>query len=326
MRYRDTGIVELRQTAENYWTAKYQGNYGLYTIKITTDGTQTVDYDCSCPSDGDPCKHIPMIEKAIAERIAQNKKNEKHNEPNIKELIKNISYDELRSFIITQTKYIPELLDAILLEFVPRINNKNNFAYTEIIGRGLESVEFDKYDYCSGNISIDVLDMWIQKAWSCAGQKQYNDAILIAKACIEEYAQWLYESEADNGYEIDSKYHFQPFKILSETVQKNDEQDLQNYCLSEMKKEKYSRSAFRDYFQRLLEDLSYRLNPDSFLSLQDELLSNVADKGSYQARTILQHIYHNYVVGNIIFSTDFIALSKLGEDLRATCISQKFCM
>ena len=37
-------IVELRQTAENEWKAKYQGNYGLYTIRITTDGRKTVKF------------------------------------------------------------------------------------------------------------------------------------------------------------------------------------------------------------------------------------------------------------------------------------------
>jgi hypothetical protein len=46
-----SGIIELIQTAENNWKAKYQGNYGIYTIKITTDGKKTIKFSCSCPSD-----------------------------------------------------------------------------------------------------------------------------------------------------------------------------------------------------------------------------------------------------------------------------------
>jgi hypothetical protein len=64
----DTGIIELRKIAENQWKAKYQGNYGVYTIKITTNGKKTVKYFCSCPSDYSPCKHISMIEEAIEKK------------------------------------------------------------------------------------------------------------------------------------------------------------------------------------------------------------------------------------------------------------------
>jgi hypothetical protein len=67
-------IIELCQTAENDWKAKYQGNYGLYTIKITTDGKKAVKFSCSCPSDYYPCKHISIIEYAIAKKMADNKK------------------------------------------------------------------------------------------------------------------------------------------------------------------------------------------------------------------------------------------------------------
>jgi len=111
------GIVELRQTAENDWKAKYQGNYGLYTIKITTDGKKAVKFSCSCPSDYYPCKHISIVENAIAEKIADNKKLVKCGGLKVEDLITNVPAEKLREFIITQAKYNPDLLNAVLLEF-----------------------------------------------------------------------------------------------------------------------------------------------------------------------------------------------------------------
>jgi len=73
------GIKELRQIAENKWKAKFQGDYGVYIIRITLNGKNTTEISCSCPSHYSPCKHIPMVEEAITKRIMENEKEEKNN-------------------------------------------------------------------------------------------------------------------------------------------------------------------------------------------------------------------------------------------------------
>src|SRR5215469_9056915 len=98
------GFIELRQTAENDWRARYQGNYGIYTIKVTMAGKKAVKFSCTCPSDYNPCKHIDMIEDAIAEQLAINKRHEKNSNLQLEDFIKNVSVEKLREFIITQTK------------------------------------------------------------------------------------------------------------------------------------------------------------------------------------------------------------------------------
>ncbi|MCL2600663.1 MAG: SWIM zinc finger family protein, partial [Treponema sp.] len=60
----------MRKVAENEWKAKYQGHYGLYNIRLTIDGEKAVKYYCSCPSCYHPCKHIGIIENAIASQAA----------------------------------------------------------------------------------------------------------------------------------------------------------------------------------------------------------------------------------------------------------------
>ena len=61
-------IISLQEVNAGRWVAKYQGNYGVYTIRMHIDERGNgSDYSCSCPSDYYPCKHIGFIEQAIAE-------------------------------------------------------------------------------------------------------------------------------------------------------------------------------------------------------------------------------------------------------------------
>jgi hypothetical protein len=61
------------------------------------------------------------------------------------------------------------------------------------------------YDYDS--IEIDVLDQWLDKAQNHVKQNNPKEAILICKACIEEYAAWYEESDCEVLDYIDPAYH-----------------------------------------------------------------------------------------------------------------------
>jgi len=284
-----TGIVELRKIAENQWKAKYQGNYGVYTIKITTDGEKTVKFSCSCPSDYYPCKHISMIEEAIAKKMAADEKEENTNGLRPEDLIESVSAEKLREFIITQAKYNPELYNAILLEFSTNAGNVKGNKYSKFIRTALASVPHDEDDYYSEEcLNIDALDQWIDKARNCVRLKQYDETILICKAVIEEYSQWLYDVGEDISPYFSLEYQSVPFDIIQDTTEHIDKKELFKYCLAEMKKKKYEKTDFYHGFLRLFEDLAVTVDPDAFIALQDKLLADVKDKTSYEAETILQ--------------------------------------
>ena len=283
------GIIELRQTAENNWKARYQGNYGIYTIKITTDGKKTTKFSCSCPSDYYPCKHIAMVEEAIADIVAQTEENGKRDELQPEELIKNVSMEKLREFLIAQLKYNQDLLDAFLLEFAVNAEDSKGNKYSGIIRRALASFSFDEddYYYSEETQDIDPLDQWYDKAMDYMHQKKYEEAILICKAWVEEYSQWLYNAEDDVSMMFSSDYQSLPFGILEEAAEHTGKKKLFDYCLSEMKMKKYDGTEFQDEFHRLLGNLALTVDPDTFIAMQDKLFADIKDKSSYDARTIL---------------------------------------
>ena len=122
-------IKSLQEISPNIWKALYQGNYGTYTIKIKTDGKETVDFSCSCPSSYYPCKHIAMIESAIQQRIAESAKTAGSNEITVQQILKDVSQKELYDFIVMQAQYHPEIRNAILLEFAHKTNSKDTNSY-----------------------------------------------------------------------------------------------------------------------------------------------------------------------------------------------------
>jgi hypothetical protein len=286
------GILDLRETSANNWTAKYQGNYGVYTIRITIDGSRTTNFSCSCPSDYSPCKHIEIIEEAVAERIAQNKKNAKNGAITAEKLLKDVSLEELRDFIVRQAKYNPDIHNALLLEFAPRVGNKRGNKYTLIIRTALQSVGFYEDDYYNESYQdIDALDQWFIQAEASLGNEQYREAILVCKACIEEFAAWLAGENEDISYMVNPDYQSKPFDMLEQAAKQAEVavvKELYDWCLLEMNKQKYAGTDMRDGFHRLFMVLALSVDPASFIALQDSLLAGIADKSSDEAETILR--------------------------------------
>jgi len=287
-------VIDLQEISLNVWKAKYRGNYGTYTIKVKTDGKETVEFSCSCPSDYYPCKHIPMIEEAIRERMAKSRKNDDENEITFDSLLKDLSQKELYDFIVKQAQYNPQLKNAILLEFAHKANKKESVEtnnYTQLIRNALDGLYFDYedigYDYDS--IEIDVLDQWLDKAQNHVKQNNPVEAILICKACIEEYAVWLRESDCEVIDYVDESYMERPFDILIQTLsmQGTDCKALFDYCKSEMQKQKY-KGVMYDNFSELFMKLSAMVGSDDFIALQDKLLKEISDKSSWDAQKILR--------------------------------------
>jgi hypothetical protein len=294
-------IIDLRETSPNHWQAKYQGNYGVYTIKINTDGKRRGNFSCSCPSDAYPCKHIAIIEEAIAKRIAKNAGSRKGGkDPGIsaEELLNKLTREELYNFTVALVKNNPELANAVFLKFSEKIENSNGNKYVPIIRRELSDIEFDDDTYYSENaIHIDILDEWAEKAERCLKEKKPHEAVLIAQAYLEEFAYWLREIvDAGRIDWIPDTYQSQPFAILKKAAADPNvnTKDLYDYCMAEVSKERYSGLYMADCFNNLLMTLSAEVNPEAFVELQQNLLSQVPDKNSYEAEKIIRRLIDFY--------------------------------
>jgi hypothetical protein len=296
-----TDIIDLRETSPGHWQAKYQGNYGIYTIRISTSEGKTTGFSCSCPSDRYPCKHIAIIESAIAERIAKNTQLMKKAAVSAEKLLKMLTREELYEFIARIIQYNPDLTNAVLLEFSHKIEIAHQNKYSLILRRALEEIDIEGDDYDEEDwLSIDVLDQWLEKADDCFKQGNYQDAVLIAQACIEEFAYWMEHSESGRDELVHEGYQTDPFDIFVRVVKarKINVRELFDYCMEELPKKKYTGTLMHDWFNDLLLELlksgNEELNAGAFITLQNTLLEAVEDKRSGEAKKIVQRKINYY--------------------------------
>ena len=294
-------IIDLRETSPNHWQAKYQGNYGVYTIRINTDGKRRGNFSCSCPSDYYPCKHIPIIEKAIAERIAKSdgiQKSGTGSDISAEELLGKLTNKELYDFTARLIRNNPDLTSAVFLEFSEKIENKDGNKYAPLIRRELENLQIDADDYYDEDyITIDVLDEWVEKAEQYLQEKKNSEAVLIAQAYIKEFADWLQETvDSDLIDWIPNDYQSRPFEILEKAAADSqvDARKLYDYCMAETPKERYSGLYMTDCFSDVLMKLAAEVNPEAFIDMQRKLLDGVGDRSSYEAEKIIRRIVDFY--------------------------------
>jgi hypothetical protein len=302
-------IVSFKEISQNRWQVKYQGNYGVYTIKMTLDTNgKASDYSCSCPSDYYPCKHIAIVKKAITEHIAKRRvsADAKDKMQTTKELLNEVSFQELYDFVIRQAEYNTDLDNALKLEFAHKLtgkltkesdeNEENTNPYSAILRESLEDAsldfepDYDNYYDDYESLNLDDLDQWLKKAQDYVDEKNYTEALLICKACIEEFAEWLQETDSETTDYIDIDYYeTAPFKIMTQIAASpnTDVKKLYDYCLSEMNEDKYSQSVF-DTFNDILAILAVQVNPNEFIALQNSLLKKISDKSSRESEAILQ--------------------------------------
>lgn len=288
-------IIDLIETTPNHWRAKYQGNYGVYTIKIETDGKKRGNFSCSCPSDYHPCKHIAMVESAIHERIAKNAQRKESGM--FENVVKGIPQQDLQNFIIRFGLHNSAFQQAVLLEFATRQKQtaeNDSINYSQIIREGLEDIYFDDedyYDYQYNDVQIDILDEWLAKARQCIEEKEYAEAVLIAKACLEEYAEWASnEMESEYSDYIPEDYSYEPVNILKQAKANGylSAKELLDYCRCEAQKKKYESTGIDGELEELILELTNETDPEAYIALLDKELKQLSDKSSYVAENLLK--------------------------------------
>jgi hypothetical protein len=167
--------------------------------------------------------------------------------------------------------------------------------YKAILKRGLakeELTELDFYYYLEEGelLRIEVLDKWLAKAQKYFEGKDFEQAIAISQAFIEEYAVWFKNSDFDEL--VFDEYLDGVFDILSNaSVEPSvDSAALYAYFKEEVKKPIYAKSEFISFFYDLMKDTATGKNEADFLKLQNQLLSKIKDKASEWAEVILDRI------------------------------------
>jgi len=270
-----------------------------------------------------------MIEKEIHAQLKNEVKTKKEKGIIVAYVLENTTHKELLDFIVANAKHNPDFTNTVLLKFASKIKTDGVNKYNTIIRTALKKFHFDfddVYGYDDDAFEIDVLDEWFSKAREYLAAKNYEEAIAIAKACIEEYAICLEDVESEIVGLIGSYYEEEPFDILSDAASVSDKisNELYAYCKQEMQNKKYQIYTFADSFNNLLSNLATIENTDEFITSQDNLLKTISDKSSYEAKLILERKIDFYKkIGNEELAQKTIVENIQIESFREIIVKQK---
>ena len=319
-------IISLEEVESNRWVAKYRGNYGTYTIRltVTADGKAT-DFHCTCPSGGYPCKHIGMILDAIPEHIAKQKAAAKAGKADVlspAKLLAEVTEEELRAFIIAQAAKNAALRKAVLLEFVHKAKPKTvSNPYSQIIREGLEQIDledgYDDWRYHETGISLDILDEMFDKAAASIKNGKYDEAAFIAKACLEEYVEWVNDNGNSVADLVSYGYTERPFEILRSIAEEGgcNADLLYDYCKAKLNDAKFSKVDMQSCFHGLMLALAIRTNNQDFITVQEKLLADVPNTQSDYAERILSREIEFYRGTGEHGKADAILLANVHIDI-----------
>ncbi|MDR2466800.1 MAG: hypothetical protein LBD35_05345 [Prevotellaceae bacterium] len=326
-----TDIYDLQQTAENSWQAKYHGNYGDYTIKITLgENFKVKKYSCTCPSGYQPCKHISFVLAEIKKKASKFEAKNASNELSVADVLQNVSLDELRGFVIDKAKYNSDLTKSIMLQFAERIKpaeakNTGN-KYAQMIGEALAEADtdydYEDYYYDEGySVDLSILGEWAEKAQKLLTEGKFIDAEQICKAAIEEFANW-YEDTEDSYVEISlidciSDDYQEEFVEMLKELAKNgqtDKKQLYEWCKTEIAKKKYFQISSFNLLNDLMLELANDVSPADFIASQEKVFEQILDKSSYEAQKVLQRLIDFYNANNQKYEAEKIVEDNLQID------------
>jgi hypothetical protein len=288
-------IIDLREMSPNHWRAKYQGNYGIYTINIATDGRHRESYSCTCPSSASPCKHIDMIEEAIQERIAETEQKRGDGEVSADAILDMLSQQDLRGFVSRLIKYDEDLRNAFLLEFTYKAGRADENQYNKVIRTILADIDLHFEYYDETYPAIDGVVQWLDKAQEFAESGKPKEAVKICVACIEELSTW-FEDNTEN-YTVEmlcEQYSERPFSILqiAADTRQIDSKALFDYFVKSLNKGTisiyYMQIYCNDLLARLAADTANPKDGKLFISMQDALLELEEDDSGGRAKRILK--------------------------------------
>ena len=208
--------------------------------------------------------------------------------PEIEEIINRIPPDKLQRFILSQVKKNSDLYNAILRNFKGNESKgeekKEENAEEEDNRNEAEILKLDKLP------DSDPIYQKMNRALSQMQAEQYEQAVLTCQSLINDMFQWQKRLGSYFIQFISPEFVSTLFTILEVAAAYVNKEKLYNYCLFELKSRSSENvnSYFINYFHHFCSKLAESLDQNAFITLQDDLLSRLEDKGGDDAKNILE--------------------------------------
>ena len=337
-------VQDLEQTEAEFWQASVSGTY-LYDVEIQLSGDQVSGWLCSCPYDGDMCKHVlatllnirqlqltnSVIEGTVSQTTTSQEKVKKPNKTQqLDELLASLSHEQLSHYIRTLLNKNRNLLNQFLLRY-PKVNKIDDKKIVEHYSKLFNKIfasyaDHDFIDY----YAADDFFKDIEELFDNINQStmEVNTQLVVYLELSKYLLNSIEKVDDSNGQVSELAKKLTDFVTHLGSKLQNNDVDLFNKLLKTQFDEDYMNYSFNEIFRPLLRQWSTKqlaLRP-LYLQALDK-----AFKGRYETWQIKIIIFvkfnfllawgeHNSAEQ---FAKDYLYIDEIREYFVCNAIHQK---
>jgi len=184
------------ESKENTVKAYVQGTYSSeYLVKIRLRGKEVVNWSCTCPYDGDICKHVVAVLLKIArtENLKVERKKRKTRDELAEEIVDRLSPEELKEFVKNFLHFDRDLRDALLARFsyyadtgTKSLEAKYNTIFRNLLSRYKRGGFIDYHPAIDFGSQVERL---ISSGEELLRKGNLDEAFVIAKTVIRNWTK-----------------------------------------------------------------------------------------------------------------------------------------
>ena len=265
-------VQDLEQTETECWQASVSGTY-LYDVEIQLSGDQVSGWLCSCPYDGDMCKHVlatllnirqlqltnSVIEGTVSQTTTSQEKVKKPNKTQqLDELLASLSHEQLSHYIRTLLNKNRNLLNQFLLRY-PKVNKIDDKKIVEHYSKLFNKIfasyaDHDFIDYyAADNFFKDIEELFDNVNQSTM---EVNTQLVVYLELSKYLLNSIEKVDDSNGQVSELAKKLTDFVTHLGSKLQNNDVDLFNKLLKTQFDEDYMNYSFNEIFRPLLRQWS----------------------------------------------------------------------
>ena len=194
------------QRKEDRIEALVEGSYyPCYEVKIRVKGQEIADWECTCPYDGEVCKHATAVILEVFSLEDKEKKGKKRKSKIqlAEEIVDQLSFDELKQLVKDELPYDLNLRNALLarFSFYADLGTKTLEAKYNALFRHLLS-SYQRQGFINYYATIEFgqeVEKLLSSAEKLLKQGQAEEALVIAKTVMRNWVKNLDHMDDSSG-------------------------------------------------------------------------------------------------------------------------------
>jgi hypothetical protein len=224
--YENGNVSDLQNLDNGRWIAEVEGNYDDYNVEITLDDQGNIkDFECDCPYEGDICKHVVAVLLEINDQLDMQEIEDFDNSKTTSEIglketdpsqtsvktdetipewqviLRDISEQELREYIINYANHSVEFQDELVINFSKAQKKINTEKYRQIISHTFDimSDRFGFIEFRDVDAAMVPVESLLEKADDYLSENHLHEAFSIVSAVAIECLNTVQNMDDSNG-------------------------------------------------------------------------------------------------------------------------------